>query len=251
MKNQYKQRTKLLGIPVPGDNDHIWPEVEMKKWQIVENILVAAMRGLRNCLFEEGDLSLECGTSGDYVVVLRATGRSSSAKGVVSGFFFNAPRTIRWEPLKPGRQYYLYLSSMPKTYLDPTQVRTVVSTHRLTGRSMLPMAVADLRGDDYSLNTQPDGKVYSTSLSAPVAIFTPRVIEFRTGGEKGILLSTGGKVSFVQVSQMRIDGEDTEAMGEVSIGYYGSDANVERAEQFMVYNNGEGGVPAKALIFCE
>jgi len=251
MKNKYKQRTKLLGIPVPGEDDHIWPKVEMKKWQIVENILVAGMRGMKNCLFDEGDMSLELVDGDTYAVVLRATGRSASAKGVVSGFFFHAPRTVRWEPLKVGRQYYLYLSAMPKTYLDPTKVRTVVSAHSLSGRSLLPMAVVDLRGDDYSLNSQPDGKVYSASMSAPASLFTPRVVEFRSEGKEGVVLSSGGKVSFVQVSKMQIDAEESKEMGEVSVGYYNSDNKVERPDQFVVYNSGEKGVPAKALVFCE
>ena len=251
MKNAYKQRTKLLGIPVVGDGDGIWPEVEMKKWQIVENILVASMRGIKNCLFEEGDLVLERLSEEQYAVVLRATGLSASAKGVVSGFFFNAPSTVRWQPLTPGRKYYIYFSSMPKTYLNPSLVRTVVSHHPLTGRSMLLMAIADLRGPKHMLDAHPDGKVYSSSMSAPAMTFTPKVVDFPTGGEKGVLLSAGGKVCFVQVCQRKTDGRDFGVVGEVSVGYFGSDANVEKPNQAMVYNNGETNVPARALIFCE
>jgi len=250
-KNKYKKKTKLLGIPVVGDKDHIWPEVEMRKWQIIENILVAGMRGMKNCIFEEGDLALEKMDTGDYAVVLRATGISASAKGVVSGFFFHAPRTVRWKNLAPGRRYYLYLSSMPKTYIDSSKVRVIVSAHKMNGRSMLLMATADLSGDEYSLNTHPDGKVYSSNLSAPSAMFSPQVVEFQTGGEEGIVLSAGGKVSFVQVCQMRVDGASSKPMGAVAVGYHGSDTNVERQSQFVVYNDGERGLPAKAMVFCE
>jgi len=250
MKNKYKQRTKLLGIPVVGAGDHIWPELELKKWQIVENILVAAMRGLKNCLFEEGDLRLESVGSDEYAVFLRATGRSASAKGVVSGFFFHAPRTVCWKPLKPGRKYYLYFSSMPKTYVDPSQVRAVVSAHKLSGRSLLPVAVANLKGDEFSLETQPEGKVFSDNLVAPMATLSSQVVKFKTGGEKGVVLSAGGKVSFVQISQMAVDGAETDSMGDVQIGYHGFDANVERPSDFCVYNKGKSGLVAKALVFC-
>ena len=42
---QYKLRTPRLGLPVPGYKAHIWPEIEMMRWQIVENLLLAGPRG--------------------------------------------------------------------------------------------------------------------------------------------------------------------------------------------------------------
>ena len=52
-KNKYKQATKYLGIPVPGWQDGIWPDLEMMKWQMVENMLMASMRGSVNSIFRE------------------------------------------------------------------------------------------------------------------------------------------------------------------------------------------------------
>ena len=250
MKNRYKNRTKRLGIPVVGPKDHIWPEVEMKKWQLVENILLAVMGDTRNCVFAEGDFAIEKQTDGSYTAVLRAVqGGMPSVSGVVSGMFVEAPKVVRWEKMAPGGKYYLFIHVTRRTRTDPSAIRVTCSRFNAGSRSRMLMGVADLTGDEFTLDRHPDGKKYSTGLTIPGLVLSPQVIDFETGGQgEGILLEAAGKIVFVQVSSCH---HPSMKAGEFSFGYHSTDEKVLRKNQVMVYNSGVIGLSVKALIFCE
>lgn len=170
-ERQYKQRTKVLGIPVVGNGDHIWPETELMKYQIIENMILAGTKGIKNCLFEEGDLSIEKRPDGKFAVVLRATGQSPSAIGIVSGAYFEAPSRLDWEGLEPGKCYFLYLAGGPRTKIDPSLVRTTASEHerKELEKTSILIGKADLRGDNAVLDRYPDGKLYARDLARHVS----------------------------------------------------------------------------------
>jgi hypothetical protein len=105
-KNQYKQATKHFGIPVPGWKDGIWPELELLKWQMVENMLMAAMRGNVNAVFREGNIQLRKESDGKYAVLLTATGNEPSVQGAVGGAYFNPNQSVIWSGLEEGLSYY-------------------------------------------------------------------------------------------------------------------------------------------------
>ena len=52
----YKQKTPHLGIPVVGNRDRISPDVEMRKYTIIENMLIAGTQGLTEVVFDDGEI---------------------------------------------------------------------------------------------------------------------------------------------------------------------------------------------------
>jgi hypothetical protein len=284
----YKQRTKVLGIPVVGDGDRISPEVELRKYQIIENMLLAGTQGLKNCLFTEGDLVLEKQADGKFCAVLRATSASVAATGIVSGSYFRAPSMLKWENLEGGKFYYLYLVGSPKTLAEHDMVRPVVSEFEQKDKQAVLVGIVNLKNGVSVLERYPRGKVYARDLgkhisdnenphgeslaqdelivkrivledaaevqirhgmerfTLPALFLLPRVLDFVTAGKEGIVVNTGAKVSFAQVC--RLSG-GIGKLGEVSIGYFGNDQKISDNKSFVVYNDGDSGIPMRALIF--
>ena len=54
----YKRQTQHFGIPVPG-KEKLRSEVEMLKYQIIENQLLAASKGMKCAVFEEGQYTVQ------------------------------------------------------------------------------------------------------------------------------------------------------------------------------------------------
>lgn len=281
----YKQRTKVLGIPVVGYGDRVWPEVELKKYQLLENMLLAAMKGIDNCLFEEGDMVLNKLEGGTFSVTLHPIGVTRSAVGILGGTYFSAPPSVEWNNLDVGKIYYLYLTKTAKTLVDPTSIRTFTSEYAKEVRGTILMGIVDLKNDPPSLERYPDDKLYTSDLaehlldaqnphgdsisqdeltiskklnldvtaevqigevSVPVAALVPKIIDFETCGVGGVTLSTSRRVAFVQVC--RLSGSQGD-LGEVSIGYYEKDEKVINEESFVVYNTGNSGISMRAIIF--
>ena len=165
--NKYKQKTPHFGIPVVGYGDSISPEVEMRRYTIIENMLIAGTYGLSEVVFDDGGYTIEAG-GGGFSVVLRTGGASPSARGLVGGFYFDAPPEVRWGGLKDGRLFYLYLRTTSKTPYESSSVRAVAS-ERLLGKGALLLASVDLRDENPVVNTMPDGKVYSQDVANHVS----------------------------------------------------------------------------------
>jgi len=161
---RYKNKTKILGIPCPGYGDRIWPEMELLRMQIIENMLLGGMRGALNSVFEEGAMRILVDENGKYRVTLLATGNAPSATGTVGGAYFKAPSSVAWEGLENGRTYLLYLKGSSKTFQDPSEVRPIASERRIMASNVVLLAKADLRGDNPVLDRNPDGKVNSRDL---------------------------------------------------------------------------------------
>jgi hypothetical protein len=306
----YKQKTKLLGIPVIDYGDKLRPELEMLKYTIIENMLVAGLRGAASAVFDEGDMNIVRGEDGKYRVTLAVTGDSPSATGTVGGAYFAARSSVSWEGLEEGSSYFLYIKGTPKTFLEPSEVRTVASPRRLLDKGSVLVARVDLQGDRPSLDRSPDGKAHAKDVvrhvlgqanphgeklvqdkllvkktmafdNAVVLEFgadggpvrfkaneivaalkgiagrTRKVVDFASAGPKGVVLSGGGRVSFVAVSRRSkgkpdaVPSEWSKKTGEVFVGYFGEDAAAKSSDQFVVRNDGEAGAPMRALVFCE
>lgn len=294
-EKKYRQRTKILGIPVVGHGDRIWPETELLKYQIIENMLLAGTRGVRNCLFEEGDLKLESRDNGEFSVILRATGNTQCAVGLISGYYFEAPSQLEWNGLKAGKRYFLYLAGSAKILTEPSFVRTISSEYEKKdmAKSSILIATADLRGETPVLDRYPDNKLYERDLvrhgkdsknphgesmeqdeliirknlvldaqsgagvtirmaqgsaTLPATSLIPRVLECVSGGSGGVSLSVEGRVGFVMAGRMS-GGDKSLKLGEISVGYYGSDTSVGKETSFTVYNDGDIGIPMRLVIF--
>ena len=76
------------------------------------------------------------------------------------------------------------------------------------------------------------------------------VIDFESGGNDGVVLKASGRVMSVEVHQKGKPGIDEYAVGDIGIGYFGDDDNVDEEKEFVVYNLGAEGVPLRALVVC-
>ena len=166
---KYKQRTKMFGIPVPGYNDTIWPEMEIQKYQIIENLLMAAMKGVVSGVFDEGDMVLKKGKDGLYSVALAATGQHPSVRGMTGGAYFEAPSSVVWDRLEDGKTYYLYVKGSTKTFLEPSDVRPIAHPRRMLDNSAVLIAKVVLNGGKSRLDRSPDGKIHSRDMNQHVA----------------------------------------------------------------------------------
>lgn len=290
---KYKHRTPLLNIPVVGKGDSILPDMEMRKYRIIENMLLAGTGGTKEVVFDDGTYSLQA--DGDtYVVSVHAGGTFPSMHGLVGGHYFKATSKVAWEGLKRGKLHLLYVKATPSMPHDCTAVRLVSSTTKL-GRGSLLMATADLRGDIADIDSSPPGKVYAEDVAAhvadnsnphgstlqqdelsvakrlvlgddvevevagssmPVAAFAAaaaevggrrvEVIDFVSGGTDGVVLKASKKVMYATIQRLSL----SDSVGCIAVGYAGSDDNVDSSTEFAVYNDGEEGVPMKALVVC-
>lgn len=160
----YKEKTPLFGIPVPGTGDKIRSSVEMKKYRMIENLLVAGTQGVKCCVFDDGDYVLESETESTYKVYLRATGASPAAHGVAGGAYFRVASEVAWEGLKIGFKHYLYIRADNRTFEEPSLVRFMASQHLLDNDHVVLMAVVDLR-NEISIDIYPEEKIYSNDMA--------------------------------------------------------------------------------------
>jgi len=168
VKNTYKQATKYFGIPVPGYKDGIWPELELLKWQIVENMLMAAMRGNVNAVFREGNMQIRKDADGTFSVLLTAGGNEPSIQGCVAGAYFDPDNSVIWSGLVAGDSYYLYIKGSEETFQNARSVAPVASSTRLTTRYVTLVAKVNLTGDQYTIDRNPPGKVNARDLAQHV-----------------------------------------------------------------------------------
>jgi hypothetical protein len=138
--------------------------MELQRFQIIENMLLAGTKGVRNCVFDDGLLELNPETDSTYVATARATGHSPSVIGMVGGAYFEAPAIVTWPGLKKGYFYYLYIRGTNKTFEDFNEVKAVSSTYTVEGDNLL-IATADCRSEQPKLEPYPDGKLYSEDLA--------------------------------------------------------------------------------------
>jgi len=165
--NTYKQATKYFKIPVLGWKDVIWPHIEILKWQMIENMLIASMKGSTNAIFREGDMRLTKESNGSYSVKLSATGNEPSAYGTVGGAYFDAPSSFSWDGLAYGKVYFLYIEGSTKTFQDENAIEALSSITRLTNQYVTLIAKVDLT-DVPVIDRNPVGKVNTRDLSQHV-----------------------------------------------------------------------------------
>lgn len=167
-KNQYKQATKHFKIPVPGWDDGIWPDVELKKWQMVENMIMSSMRGNTNAIFREGDLRLRQDVDETYVASFSATGNEPALQGAIGGAFFNVPASIVWKGLEIGRAYYLYVKGSNNTFFEENDVVPISSVNRMVSPWVTLVAKVDLTGEELTIDRNPAGKLNARDLGQHV-----------------------------------------------------------------------------------
>ena len=167
-ERKYRHRTPGLGLPVPGFGHGLLPSVEMRKWMVVENLLMAAMRGMESCVFKEGSLTVQK-TDESYDAVMAISKGGKSLTGIAGGAYFECRGKVKWEGLKKGSKYFLYIVANARTFEDPRKVRMVASKYRKPVSSAL-VAVVDLKGDKPAVDMEPEGKLTPQMLEKHMAV---------------------------------------------------------------------------------
>jgi len=164
-KYQYGKITSHYKMPTYGVGDSIDPEIEFDKLQSIENQLLAGTKGIKCCVFEDGNYSLAKETDSEYRVLLTGTGRKKAACGVVNGIYFEESSKIAWNNLKVGYVYYLYITPTAKLFKDKNSYRLFSSKvkRELTKTACL-MAKVDLTDGKEEIDTKPFGKVSSMDV---------------------------------------------------------------------------------------
>lgn len=162
----YKNKTPYFGIPVVGDGDRISETEEMKRALIIENQLIAASKGVKCAVFEDGEYFLIKDSEQEYSVILEATGENVSACGILNGGYFEGKPRLVWPNLEVGRVHWLYIQWLSDLFVNKTKFRLLSSTieKNLTSGKLLLMAKIDLTGNDFSMDPYPDGKVYAQDI---------------------------------------------------------------------------------------
>jgi hypothetical protein len=135
---------------------------------MVENLLLAAMRGNVNVIFREGDFRLQKENDGTFIARLSATGNEPSLQGSVGGAYFDAPSSITWTGLEEGQDYYLYIQGNNKTFYDAQNVVPIASVYRMKTKYVTLVAKANLRNVNPSLDLNPPGKVNARDIAQHV-----------------------------------------------------------------------------------
>ena len=156
--SSYSQKTNHYGIPVLGYGDRILPEVELKKWQFIENLFLACMRGESTAIFAEGNLSLEQRRDKKIYAVMREAGNGVICRGMSGGAYFNAIKPIEWGPLSIGSTYYLEVNANVHTFEDPSVFSVSYSTMSSPSEKVALVASVDMRGDVFKIDRYPPGK---------------------------------------------------------------------------------------------
>lgn len=275
----YKNRTPYFGIPFPSSGQGIYESEERRKYTIIENMLIAGVQGLSDVVYDDGQYSL--GIDADVATVsLQASFSYPSAEGLAGKAYFKARKEIKWEGMKRGGCYFLYIRPTTKTFEDPSDIRLVVSNRVLPPGAVL-MATLDWTGESPILNSEPDGKVYSGDIAKHASdsvnphgqnleqdnlIVNEKLIvrgdlilqssiigkklvymDIKSGGPKGVIVTTPDVVWHVVAQRLVSDSFDGE-VGDIGIGYFGSNSAVDKPEEFILYNSRDIGIPLRCLV---
>jgi hypothetical protein len=164
-KYQYGKNTAHYKMPSYGKGDIISPELEFDKLQSIENQLLAGTKGIKCCVFEDGNYILRKESETKYKVLLTGTGRKKAACGIVNGIYFEESSKLSWGDLKVGYVNYLYISGTIRLFEKKGAYRPFSSTFkRDLPKTACLMATVDLREGREEVDTKPSGKVSSMDV---------------------------------------------------------------------------------------
>jgi hypothetical protein len=164
-KYQYGKNTSHYKMPSYGKGDIINPDLEFAKLQSIENQILAGTKGIKCCVFEDGNYTIVKESESSYKVLLNGTGRKKAACGIVNGIYFEESGRMSWDGLKIGHVNYLYISGTINLFEKKNAYRTFSSTFRRDlPKTTCLMATVDLREGKEEVNTKPFGKVSSMDV---------------------------------------------------------------------------------------
>ena len=263
----YRRKTPHFNIPILTKGDVISDAEELRRAKIIENQLVAANAGASSCVFEEGSYCVRYDEDKDnFTVVLHSTGASVALRGVVNGSLIQTERNIEWVDLEAGQVWHLYVRWTPKMYENPECFRAFASKRALPASSkrVLYLAKADLSEASKNhkmtvhnrqlVNRNPKGKVYKKDLSEHICDETLHqkvaVVDVDSGGQNGVVIQIHDVGCIIGVSvHQRVCAEGfIHGLGVLGVGYNNEDADVTADNQCKIYNQGEVGIPLRAVV---
>lgn len=161
----YSYKTPIYGIPVVGNGDAISPEVEMRKYKIIENLLRAGMEGRSNCVFDDGDFHLNVLDDGKCeVTIVPGSGVPVAIFGIASGAYFEEKISVTWANLAKGYIHYLYIVGTENTFVEPSSYVVKSFTREIASLDGVLVATVDYLGDFPILDEDPSGKMYADEV---------------------------------------------------------------------------------------
>lgn len=276
MSHTYSQRTKVLGIPVYGDGDVVWGDLEMTRWQMMENVILGTLSGMKNCVFYEGALTVVKKNNGDYLAMLSPLNQSLSFEGLAGGKYLRVQPEIIWDNLKPNMDWYLYIAS--KTGAEADHTLFVAYSKTTNGKENAALIAKITTTGSGVVDLMPPNKLTTNNLAAHIgdsknphgeileqdSIVVNNELkvfgDFRLGSEKinpvsqsiqEIKLNGADGVLVTFPFPIRIAVISTKAVGagDIWFGYNGEDAKATDDYSVMVYNSGAKDILAKIMAF--
>lgn len=166
----YGKKTTYYQMPylINGDIlDEVQEEIIAKT---IDDQLFGAMLTGGNGVVVEGTYSAFDPLTGTYNVILQASG-GPALRGIVKYALCDTGTTLLWSGLATGSFYYLYVTSGPTMFYNPTDVLTLATTspYPVNSTDYLLLATYDLTaGYPGTLNDNPVGKQYTTGISTHI-----------------------------------------------------------------------------------
>jgi len=164
----YKQKTEFFGIPFISNDETVSEAEEKKAANIIENQLLAATKGVRCAVFEDGHYRLVDNVDGTYTVMLVGTGERIAFEGIVNGGYCYSKNPVLWEKLIKGKTYHLYVKFTSDLYADEHAFKPITKENFPYGDNVfnvLYLAKIDLSVDKPAVDAHPNGKVYGTDIA--------------------------------------------------------------------------------------
>jgi hypothetical protein len=165
----YNKKTEFYGIPILCEGQSLSEKEETKKFNIIENQLLGATKGVMCCVFEEGSYHISKEDEKSFSVKLVPTGKSVALEGIVRGGYCLSKEKIVWGDLKKGRVYHLYVMHNDKLYQDEYAFSVTKKEHTPWDKNLnnyLYLAKVDLTKEKPVIDSFPDGKVYANDIAS-------------------------------------------------------------------------------------
>lgn len=167
----YKNKTKFYRIPTLGYGDVITEEEEVKKMNIIDNLLYASTFGSSKYILEEGEYNLEPYDEGYVLTIKKPFGGKYNILGVVNyRLFFSTEEKIRSPKMIEGNLWFVYVEYNSFVEDNPTRFDLIAKPVPVEeSNKYLLVAKVDLTDkNNFKIITDTD-KIYAKNILAHTA----------------------------------------------------------------------------------
>lgn len=263
----YKRKSPVFGIPYMASGDTLSENEERRRAIVIENLLQAAMHGVRDCVFEDGQYVAAKRDNGWYSVEVLNTGELPAFEGMIKGRYCYEGSRLIWTKIREGNESYLYVNANADVNENPSSLIAVVKENGPYPKPIgLLVAKVTFENGKPVIDTHPDGKVYSKDIalhatdktnphgtemiqdklvvrekiSYPGQLKTT-VLQAQSWGKKGLVIERENEIVMCQMQEMTKDAE-TLCLGQVGYDY-------ETLKKVTIYNDGDEGVLVRVVVW--